>query len=80
MDGVGHVDFLLLLTAQGQRDGSKDALLVVVVELLLVAVLDPVPRSEEERHRCALLTRPVRGDALLDEDVLRYNTDLVPHL
>mmetsp|Transcript_170329 Transcript_170329/g.540941 ORF Transcript_170329/g.540941 Transcript_170329/m.540941 type:complete len:241 (+) Transcript_170329:103-825(+) len=64
---VGHIDLLLLLATQGQAHVLQHALLLVVVELLLVAVLGTVPGAEEEGHLTASLSISLRGSTLLDE-------------
>mmetsp|Transcript_121399 Transcript_121399/g.348832 ORF Transcript_121399/g.348832 Transcript_121399/m.348832 type:complete len:352 (+) Transcript_121399:251-1306(+) len=79
LQSVGHVDLLLLLAAERQGDNGQRALLVVGVELVLVAVLDPVAGTEEQRHRRDLLALAEGGHTLLDEGAHRRDARAKAH-
>ena len=44
---------------------GEDALLDIALELILVEILDGIPRAEEEHARAHFLSLPVLADALL---------------
>mmetsp|Transcript_83869 Transcript_83869/g.179778 ORF Transcript_83869/g.179778 Transcript_83869/m.179778 type:complete len:278 (+) Transcript_83869:148-981(+) len=67
LKAVRDVDLLLLLAAQRQDDMCEHAVLLVLVELFLVAVLLAIPGAEEEGHLAALLTRSLSCHTLLNK-------------
>mmetsp|Transcript_50369 Transcript_50369/g.119758 ORF Transcript_50369/g.119758 Transcript_50369/m.119758 type:complete len:340 (-) Transcript_50369:4557-5576(-) len=67
LQSVCDIDLLLLLSAESQVDLSQHALLVVLIEVLLVAVLLSVASTEEKGHWSTLLACPLRCHTLLNE-------------